>query len=75
MALARPGTVGGTRCSGVKISSFSCRTYTTIRLSGGGKDFRRLSPRWRTIVYQCYKQCSEDSNFGPDPDPRIHTSD
>ena len=39
IALARPGTVGGTRWRGVKISSFSCRTYTTILVSGGGSTF------------------------------------
>ena len=43
IALASPGTVGGTRCRGVYISSFSCLTYTTILVSGGGKDFLRLS--------------------------------
>ena len=44
IALARPGTVGGTRWSGVKISSFSCLTYTTIRVSGGGNTFLLLPP-------------------------------
>ena len=43
IALARPGTVGGTRWSGVKISSFSCLTYTTILLSRGGTTFRLTS--------------------------------
>ena len=40
--LAIPGTVGGTRCRGVKISSFSCLTYTTILVSGGGNTFLLL---------------------------------
>ena len=39
MALAKPGTVGGVRCRGVYISSFSCLTKTTIRVSGGGTTF------------------------------------
>ena len=42
VVIYKPGTVGGTRCSGVYISSFSCLTYTTIRESEEGKIFRRF---------------------------------